>query len=281
MMTFNLNEKNLIDSEKALKLKKKLNNKKNSKKLGNDLIVYQKHKGSKNGKKINLNHKRSNIIGITKRRKSQKLKKMKNFLNFSKSEEKSTRLSNKSLDKNDLSNIEKVTDLNIQELNSLNYEEALILDKRTYFQYYISLLKKKQLILFTFLPINDYNLISLKIALFIVSFSMYFTIEAFFFNDETMHKIYKKSGVYNILSQFPQVLYSSIVSSIINMILKSLSLSEKDILKIKKEKDMHSTVKISKSIEECIKIKAFFFYIKFIINAIFLVFYFLLLCSVL
>ena len=33
--------------------------------------------------------------------------------------------------------------LNDEELNELNYELAIELDKRTYFQYYISLLKKK------------------------------------------------------------------------------------------------------------------------------------------
>ena len=66
------------------------------------------------------------------------------------------------------------------EMNLLNYELALILDKRTYWQYYWSLLKQKHLILFTFLPANDFNLSSLKIALFILSFSLYFTINGFF-----------------------------------------------------------------------------------------------------
>ena len=66
------------------------------------------------------------------------------------------------------------------EMNLLNYELALIVDKRTYWQYYCSLLKQKHLILFTFLPANDFNLSSLKIALFILSFSLYFTINGFF-----------------------------------------------------------------------------------------------------
>jgi hypothetical protein len=40
----------------------------------------------------------------------------------------------------------KVKELTDQELNNLNYEIAIIFDKRTYFQYYFSLLKKKQLL---------------------------------------------------------------------------------------------------------------------------------------
>ena len=155
-----------------------------------------------------------------------------------------------------------VGDLNDYEINGLDYQKALKLDKRTYFQYYLSLIKKKQLIIFTFLPTNDYNLLSLKISLFIVSFSLYLTINGFFFNDKTMHKIYKDSGAFNIIYQIPQILYSSIVSSVTNMILKNLSLSEKNILIIKKEKDMNIIIKKGKDVLRCIKIK-FIIYFSF------------------
>ena len=176
--------------------------------------------------------------------------------------------SNDELDKNKKETY--IKQLNDQEMNSLDYNEALEYDKRTYFQYYISLLRKKHLIIFTFVPTNDYNLISLKISLFLVSFSLYLCINAFFFNDDTMHKIYKDSGVYNILYQIPQILYSSIISSVINSILKTLSLSEKDILKIKDEKDIKTTVTKSKNIEKCIKIK---FVIFFIISLLLMLFF--------
>jgi hypothetical protein len=67
-----------------------------------------------------------------------------------------------------------------QELNALEYELAVEIDKRTYLQYYWALLKRKNLILFTFYPTNDYNLITIKICLFLISFSLYMTINAFF-----------------------------------------------------------------------------------------------------
>ena len=55
------------------------------------------------------------------------------------------------------------------ELNSLDYEEALILDKRNYFQYYFSLLKNNHPVTFSFVPSNDYNssIINVSIFLFI------------------------------------------------------------------------------------------------------------------
>ena len=154
--------------------------------------------------------------------------------------------------------------------NTLDYENAIKYDKRTYFQYYISLLKKKQLILFTFFPANDYNLMTIKIALFLLSFSLYFTINACFFSDDTMHKIYEDKGKFNILFQITQILYSSVISIIINMILKKLSLSESDILKIKNEENYLKAVEKSKKIELCIFIK---FILFFILGFIFMLFF--------
>ena len=151
--------------------------------------------------------------------------------------------------------------LNDEEINSLEYEKAIFLDKRSYFQYYFSLLKKKQLLLFTFYPNNDYNLIFIKIALLFLSFSLYFTVNAFFFTDETMHKITVDHGVFNIIYQIPQIAYSTVISVIINMILKKLSLSELQILSIKKEKNFELGLKKSKQIIKCIKIKFVIFFI--------------------
>ena len=189
-------------------------------------------------------------------------------------------ISDKNLNIEDKCQISKINELNDQEINSLEYEQALELDKRTFFQYYLSLIKKKQLILFTFLPSNDYNLISLKISLFLVSFSLYLTINAFFFNDDTMHKIYKDSGAFNIIYQIPQILYSSITSSVINILLKTLSLSEKDIIKIKQEKDVENYSKKSKEIEKCIKIKFIIFFIISIILMLFFWYYISCFCAV-
>ena len=152
-----------------------------------------------------------------------------------------------------------IKELNDEELNNLEYENALIMDKRTFFQYYLSLLKKKHLIIFTFYPSNDYNLMPVKIALFLLSFSLFFTINGFFFSDSTMNKIYEDKGIYNFLFQIPQILYSTIVSAIINVILKQLSLSEKQILTIKSQINYKDAKEKSESIKKCLKIKMIIF----------------------
>ena len=107
---------------------------------------------------------------------------------------------------------ENINNLNDEELNNLEYDKALIIDKRTYFQYYWSLLKKKHLLLFTFYPIKDYNLKTIKICLFLFSFSLYFTVNGFFFSDNTMHKIYMDNGKFNLIYLIPQIVYSSYLS---------------------------------------------------------------------
>ena len=73
------------------------------------------------------------------------------------------------------------------EMNSLPYEKALMIDKRIYFQYYFSLLKKKQIILFSFYPNKDYNAQIIKSFLFFFFYTSDMTINALFFTDDTMH----------------------------------------------------------------------------------------------
>ena len=115
---------------------------------------------------------------------------------------------------------------------------------------------------------NDYNIKIVKISFFVVSFSLYLTMNGFFFSDETMHKIYEDNGKYNLLYQIPPILYSSLISFIIKNILKYFSLSEKSILELRKEKSILNIV--SEKIEQSLKIKLI---IYFIISFLFMGFF--------
>ncbi len=85
------------------------------------------------------------------------------------------------------------------EMNSFEYEEAVKLDHRNFFEYYISLLKNNHPLFFSFASYKDYNSRIIKMFLFFFSFSLDFTINALFFNDDTMHKIYEDIGKFNFL----------------------------------------------------------------------------------
>ena len=147
------------------------------------------------------------------------------------------------------------------ELNSLTYDQALIYDKRSPKEYYFSLLMKKHLILFTFLSKNDYNLKTIKYGLFIISVSLYITINSFFFIDENMHKIYIDHGIFNYIYQIPQIIYSFFISIFCNLIINYLVLSEKSLLKVKKCKIKFEVYNKSVNLFKYLRIKFNLFFI--------------------
>ena len=183
----------------------------------------------------------------------------------------------KDFDNNNINNQNKIGEniinnanynFNIYELNNLNYVDAIKFDKRTYLQYYISLIKLKQLLVFTFYTYSDYNSKILKISLFFFFLGLYLTVNALFFNDSTMHKIYVDEGKFNFIYQIPKIIYSSLISTVIHIIISKLSLTEKDVLKLKEEKDI-TKLKIEK-ISKCLKIK---FILLFSLEFLFLLFF--------
>ena len=161
---------------------------------------------------------------------------------------------------------------NDYEINTLSYSNALKLDKRTFSDYYISLLKRKQILIFTFYTNDDYNLKTIKLSLLLFSFALYFTINTLFFSDSTMHKIYVEKGTFNIIYQLPQILYSAIISAVFFSIINYLSLSEKNVLKIKnaKENNDKNLIQIVYKVKKCLKIK---FLLYFLLQFLFLIFF--------
>ena len=75
------------------------------------------------------------------------------------------------------------------ELNWLTYEEALRYDKRSNCDYYGSLIKSKQLFIFTFCSFNDYNSGIIKKFMLFLSFALHYTTNALFFDESNLHQI--------------------------------------------------------------------------------------------
>ena len=147
-----------------------------------------------------------------------------------------------------------------EELNRMEYEKALKYDKRKYFKYYWSLIKKKNLIILTFFANddNDYNIFLLKFGLLTLSISLFFSVNALFFRDSTMNDIYYKKGKYDLFYQLPQIIYSSIISCFTIFILKKLSLVQSEAINLVKEKNQAKIQQKIKSFK-C-KMTIFFIY---------------------
>ena len=124
-----------------------------------------------------------------------------------------------------------------EELDILQYPYAIIFDKRKYCQYYCSLLKKKHLLLFCLIYQKEYNMLSLKLSLLLLSFSVHYTINGFFLNHKIINKIYIDNVAFNFIVQMPVIGYSTLVSGFIIMLLKWFFSYERYFLTIKNQKN--------------------------------------------
>ena len=93
---------------------------------------------------------------------------------------------------------------------------------------------------------------------------------ALFSNDSTMHNIYEAKGSYNFIYQKPKILYSTIISGVINYLIKLLSLSENNIINLKENKEKENINEVFLKTKKNLIIKFTFFYI---FNFLFLIFF--------
>ena len=278
-----INQNNILNSHQKLKqsnnLKNKIKTKRDSKKNiliknenNNPPTKTKKYKNSRKNK-ISKSERYKNSLSNSKLRQSNILMDVEKNQNFNVS---IYNTSNKR--KNKTSDNQKYMKYNDYELNNLSYKDALKIDKRSYILYYISLLKTKHLIIFTFFTYTDYNSKIIKISLFLFSFALYYAVNALFFTDSTIHKIYEDKGSFNFIYQLPKLIYSTVISLAINTIVKYFSLSEKDILKIK-EKNKNMNEEKTKLLK-CLIIKFILFYIISIIFLILFWYYLSCFCAI-
>ena len=149
--------------------------------------------------------------------------------------------------------------LDSYELNNLEYEKAVKLDKRSFINTYWSILRREHLLLFTFIVRNDYNLTFVKYSRFIFIICTDMAVNVFFFADETMHKIYVDYGKYNFIQQIPQIIISTVVAQILEVFICFLSMTDKHFYEIK-ELNYENRYEVFKIIK-CIKIKLTFYFI--------------------
>ena len=110
----------------------------------------------------------------------------------------------------------------------------------------------------------------IKFDLFFLSFSFYCFINALFFDEITIHKIYEEKGNYNFIYLAPHISYSFIISHTMYIIIKYLSLSERNICEIKNEQNFEKANDKIYNVKKCIKIKYISF---FLLSLLFLIFF--------
>ena len=170
--------------------------------------------------------------------------------------------------------INEILSFNDLEMNVLSYNQAIETDGRSYCSYYFSLLRTKNLLIFSFWPNRkDYNSRIIKIYLFFFIFTIYYIINAFFFDESTLHQINKDDGSFNFVYQIPQMLYSTFISSILNALVKYLALSEQHIVELKQIKTNMILTKKSKRVFNLLHYKFLLFFINCAVLLLFFWYY--------
>ena len=161
-------------------------------------------------------------------------------------------------------------------MNSFDYKTSLLNDKRTFCQYYLSLLRTKNIILFSICPAKDYNTMIIKLCIFSLSFSIYYAVNFAFFDDKILHEIYAIGGKYDFMYFLPKITISFAISYVITNIIKYIFLSERNIFEIRIQPTYSLAYDISLKEKRNLVIK---YTIFFILGIIFLAFFWMLLSS--
>ena len=271
-----------------IKYKKENNN--NSHSI-NDLIKMKK------GKKIIFAKKYSKIINIqnpiininnqdkkdkkvktknfSKDKNSKANKKIKYLFNMETINEKNKNINKSKANKNSI--IFKSDD----DLQELNYENAIKYDKRTYLRIYWAFLIDKQIILSTFFTKNYFSLFIIKLSFLVCTFQISFFLNAFFYTDEYISNAYHNDGILDFFSGLPKSIYSLLATMAITNLLNILSNSKSELMPVVKRRNNYKNylyivnVKLAKIKNKLI----LYFILIFILGAVFL-YYVYSFCSV-
>ena len=186
---------------------------------------------------------------------------------------------NKKLTEQEMQKVKDILAYNDKELNDLDFKLAIKHDNRNIFKMYFSFLKTDHSLI-KILNSNDYNSRFIKIFLCFYSFSLSYTVNALFFDDDTIHHILEDEGKFNFLYQLPQIIYSSIISYLLGMLLDFLALSEDNIIELKVERVPKKAFQKSKDLLRILKYKFAFFYILSLLFLLFFWYYAICFCAV-
>ena len=242
--------------------------------------------------KIKIKHKNSSRIKKNKNKRSKSTKNMKRDMKKPKTinirgnsvASNNNMMSNKNSDpKNQLTKVDSLGQLNKEndgnaytfendyELNNISFQQAIKIDNREFCDLYRSLIKNKQLIMFSFFDFNSYNSPIIKKTIFFLSFIYHYGFNAFFFTDEILDTIFEEEGKYNPLVLVPLAVYSAMITTVfIKLLVDFLVLTEKQVLRIKNEETEEKANDEKKRLMKITIIKLCIF---FSINIILLIFF--------
>ena len=123
-----------------------------------------------------------------------------------------------------------------ENLQDMDFKFAVIKDKRSCLRIYWSYLVESQIILSTFFTENYLDLFIIKLSFFLCTFQISFFLNALFYTDEYISNAYHNDGILDFFTGLPKSIYSFVSTLIITNLLKILSNSKSEFLKIIRHK---------------------------------------------
>jgi hypothetical protein len=235
-----------------------------------------------------FSEKKSNKVN-TKINKLNKVEKLetKAILKESKTEKEKINEKNKDDDLDDLNSIEYDKDFFEDYLKTdpddMEFDDAVVKDKRKYCEHMKENLIEDQIILSTFVAEDKLKPRSIKIIIFILNVILYFVVNGLFFSEEVITELYNiDEDEENFFSFLPRsierIIYSTIVSIVVSIITNFFFIEEKKIKGIfKRQKDDIPNLKQNiKQLMKDIKLRYIIFII--IVGVILIISMFYLLC---
>ena len=127
--------------------------------------------------------------------------------------------------------------------DDMNYDEALIFDKRTFLTYFSECLKEKQIIAHTFIAKHELKPRTMKIIVFSLNMLLYFVVNGLLFSEEVITELYeidknKENFFSYFLRSIQRIVYSTFVSIIISVIVNFFFVEEDKLKHIYKREKM-------------------------------------------
>ena len=156
-----------------------------------------------------------------------------------KNKEVSEELKNTAIDIQDSDNQDRFTfklSQRDEDLQEMNYQEAIIEERRSFFRIYWCFLVDSQTILGTFFTENYLDLLIIKLSFLVCNFQISFFLNALFYTDEYISEAYYNAGILDFFTGLPKAIYSFVATLITTNLLRMLSTSKSELLQIIREK---------------------------------------------
>ena len=168
-----------------------------------------------------------------------------------------------------------------EELQEMEFEEALYKDNRPFIRIYWSYLIEEHIIINNLFTDSYLNLRVIKLSLLFLDLIISFFLNSFFYTDNYISESYHNNGVLDFVSSLPKAIYSFLVTIIISNLLKMLSNNKKNLKEILKEKlNKIEFLKRMESALKQLKIKLIIYFTSLFILGILFLYYITAFCAV-